>query len=43
MLTADSALIIRWLYCKLVSFDEARRVETYNVKESVTQMWNGMQ
>lgn len=36
-------MVVRWLYCKLVTYDEIRRNVVFNEGESVTQMWNGMQ
>lgn len=37
------SFILRWVYCKFVSFDEIRKVDLTHQGDSVTQMWNGMQ
>lgn len=42
-LTTYSAMLVRWLYCKLVTYDEIKRNVVFDDNESVTQMWNGMQ
>lgn len=43
-LTISSTMDLRWLYCKVVPYDEIRRVvEPNHPTVSTTQMWNGMQ
>jgi hypothetical protein len=36
-------MVIRWLYCKLVAFEETKHLEGGTAQQSITQMWNGMQ
>lgn len=37
-------MVIKWLYCKIVPYDEVRAVVNEKFEnESATQMWNGMQ
>ncbi|GAB7350377.1 hypothetical protein MBLNU459_g1002t3 [Dothideomycetes sp. NU459] len=38
----SGAMLVRWLYCKFVTYDEIRRTVVFDEDESVTQMWNGM-
>lgn len=44
LLTGGSALVTRWLFCKVVPYDEIRNlVDSKHEGVSATQMWNGMQ
>lgn len=41
--TASSAFVVHWLFDKIVSFEEIKKVDRGESRDSVVQMWNGMQ